>query len=40
MEHLEGDPAPVAEVLGEVDGGHSPAPEFTLEAVAISEGST
>ena len=39
MEHLERDRPLVPEVVGQKDRGHAPAPEFALEAVAISEGS-
>ena len=38
VEHLQGDGAVVAEVLGEVDGGHSAAAELALDAVAIGQG--
>ena len=38
MEHLEGHRPFVPEVVGQVDRGHAPAPEFALEAVAISQG--
>ncbi len=39
MQHLEGNAAAVAEVLREIDRGHPTAPEFALEAVAVSKGS-
>ena len=35
MEHLERDGAVVPEVVGEVDRGHAPAPELTLEHVPV-----
>ena len=37
-EHLERDLAVVAEVLGQVDGGHAAGAELALEAVAVGEG--
>ncbi len=36
-EHLDGDPAVVPEVLGEVDGGHAALAELPLDAVAVGE---
>ena len=36
--HLERDPAVVAEVLGEVDGGHAAGADLPLEAVAVGQG--
>jgi hypothetical protein len=37
-EDLEGDGAVKAEVLGEIDGRHTPTAELALERVAIAEG--
>ncbi len=37
-EHLERDLAVVAEVVGEVDGGHAALAQLALEAVAVGEG--
>jgi hypothetical protein len=37
-EDLEGDPAVVLQVLGEVDGGHAALAELPLDAVALGEG--
>ena len=37
-EHLERDPAVVAEVLGEVDGGHAAGADLAVEAVAVRQG--
>ena len=36
-EHLDGDLALVAEVVGEVDGGHAALAELALDAVAVGE---
>ena len=36
--HLQRDAPVVLEILGEIDSGHAPAPELTLEAVAIGQG--
>ena len=36
-EHLEGDPAVVAEVLGQIDGGHPAGPDLPVEAVAVGQ---
>jgi len=38
-QHLEGHLAIVAEVLGEVDGGHAAGAQLALDAVAVGEGS-
>ncbi len=40
MENLEGHGAVVAEVLGQVDGGHAAPTELALDAVATSQGVT
>ena len=37
-EHLEGDAAVVADVLGEVDGRHAGRADLAVEAVAVREG--
>ena len=37
MENLEGNRPPMAEVPGEVDGCHAPAPEFALDLVPLAE---
>ncbi len=38
VEQLQGDPPVMLEVLGEVDRGHAPAPELTLEQIPPTEG--
>lgn len=38
LQNLDGDPAVVLEVSGQVDDGHPPAAELALEAVAVAEG--
>ena len=38
LEHLDGDAAPVLQVVGEVDDGHAPAPELAHEAVLAGQG--
>ncbi len=38
VEELERDRAVVSEVPGEIDRGHSPAPELALKLVAVPEG--
>ncbi len=35
MQDLDGDPAAVLQVFGEVDGGHAALAELALEAVAV-----
>ncbi|HEX9894208.1 MAG TPA: hypothetical protein VGA78_09810 [Gemmatimonadales bacterium] len=35
--HLERDPALVAQVMGQVDGGHATRAELTLDAVAVGQ---
>ena len=37
-EHLDGDLAVVAEVLGEVDGGHAALAQLALDPVAVGQG--
>ena len=37
-EHLEGDGPVVADVMGQVDGGHPAAAELALDGVAVGEG--
>jgi hypothetical protein len=37
-QHLQRDIPAVLEIPGQVDGGHAPAPELALEAVAINQG--
>jgi hypothetical protein len=37
-EHLQRNATGVLEILGEIDGGHAPAPELMLEAVVIGQG--
>ena len=37
-EHLEGDAAVVADVLGEIDGRHAAGADLAVEAVAVREG--
>ena len=38
MQDLDGDGAVVLEVVGEEDGRHAAAADFTLDAVAVGEG--
>ena len=38
QQDLERDGAIVPEIMGEVDRGHTPAPELTLEHVAVAQG--
>ncbi len=37
MEQLQGDRPIMANIVGQVDGGHATAPQFALEAVAIGQ---
>ena len=37
MEDLQGDQTVMAEVAGEIDRGHAPAPELTLDHVPVKE---
>ena len=37
-EHFQRNATAVLEILGEIDGGHAPAPELMLEAVVIGQG--
>jgi hypothetical protein len=37
VQHLEGDPPVMLEVLGEVDRGHAPAAKLALEHVAVGQ---
>ena len=39
-EHLDGDLPLVAEVVGEVDGGHAALAELVLQPIAVGEGMT
>ncbi len=36
LEHLEGDEAPMLQVLGEEDDGHAATTELALDTVAVS----
>jgi hypothetical protein len=38
MEDLDRNVTTVLSVLGQVDGGHSPAPDLPLQVIAIAEG--
>ena len=37
-EHLQGHPPGVADVLGQVDGGHAAGADLALEPVAVGQG--
>ena len=38
VEDLDGDRAVVAQVMGQIDGGHAAAPKLAVEHVAVAQG--